>query len=395
MSDHSVYGPSGAARWLNCPGSIKAEAGIPDTESKYAAEGTCAHELAELCLVRNEEAKTWIGRRPPTTTEWVVTQEMADYVQEYLDYIMALEGSQEYEQEVNYEWWVPGGFGTADAIVTNGDTLYVIDFKYGKGVPVHAGNNSQGMLYALGALAERDSFQLFEKVAIVIHQPRIEHVSVWETTPDALYEFGEYAKQQALLTKDPNAKRIPGETQCRWCKAKAVCPALMHKAEHALMLQFHEMEVSKPIPPENLSDEDLYFIMHNKALIETWLKSIEAHVISRIESGGAFPGWKMVEGRSNRRWADEAEAENLLKKLLGDKAFVKKLLTAPAAEKVLGKEGKKKIQDLIIKPTGSPVLVPDDDKRAPIQTVTPLDFDVFKDPLNFQLSKTKWVGGNV
>ena len=390
MSDHSIYGPSGAAKWLNCPGSINAESKIPEArETNYMGEGIDAHELAEICLETNASATTFVGTKPLTNKERVVDPAMADYVREYVNYVRSIGGYQEYEQEVSYEQWVPGGYGTADAIVVNANTLHVVDLKYGKGVPVHAGNNPQGMLYALGALAERDSFQSFEKVVIVIHQPRLDHVSVWETTPDALYEFGEYAKRQALLTKDPNAKRIPGETQCRWCKAKAVCPALMHKAEHALMLQFHEMEVSKPISPENLSEQDLQFVMHNKALIEAWLKSVETFVISKIEAGGTFEGWKMVEGRSNRRWADEAEAEKLLKKLLGDKAFVKKLLTAPAAEKVLGKEGKKKIQDLIIKPAGSPVLVPESDKRVPIQTVTPLDFDVFKDPKLFQLSNNK------
>ena len=377
MSDHSVYGPSGAARWLNCPGSIKAEEGIPDTESSFAFEGTCAHELAEWALRRNFQTVEVVGEALPINKE-LISQQMADYVQEYVDYVRSLGGDQEYEQEVSYGRWVPGGFGTADAIVTKDDTLFVIDLKYGKGVPVHAEENPQGMLYALGALAERDSFQKFEKVVIVIHQPRLEHVSVWETTPKDLYAFGNYAGLQSALTIEPNAKRIPGETQCRWCKAKPVCPALKNKAEHALMVQFHEMETSAPIPPENLTDQDLQFVMHNKSLIETWLKSVETYVISRIESGGTFDGWKMVEGRSNRRWADEAAAEKLLTKLLGAKAFVKKLLTAPAAEKVLGKEGKEKIQDLIVKPPGSPVLVPDDDKRAPIQTLTLSDFDSFK-----------------
>jgi hypothetical protein len=375
MGTHSVYGPSSAHRWLRCPGSIKAEDAMPEEkESPFAAEGTDAHELAEICLNNKRTARSFIGKAPLTNKERVIDQEMANHVQTYIDYVKGLGDHQEYEQEVSYDDWVPGGFGTADVIVSKDETLFVIDLKYGKGVKVDAPNNPQGMLYALGALSEREVFQSFEKVVIVIHQPRLNHVSEWETTPEDLYSFGAHAGVCALKTTSPNPERIPGTKQCRWCRAKPVCPALMKEAEKTLMQEFDSFDAEPPAP-ENLSDEQLKTIMTHKGLIEKWLKSVEEHVKSVIESGGVFPGWKMVAGRSNRKWGDDVEAERVLRRYLGEDAYVKKLLTAPAAEKVLGKEKKAEIQDLIVKPEGAPVLVPEDDKRPPLQLgITAEDF---------------------
>ena len=376
MSDHSVYGPSSAHRWLNCPGSIQAEKDIPDVTSEFAAEGTDAHELAEICLTQKRTARNFIGKTPLINKERIIDAEMADYVQQYVDYINSLGGVQEYEQEVSYDEWVPGGFGTADAIAVKPSVLDVADLKYGKGVQVDAENNPQGMLYALGALTERDSFQKFEKVIIHIVQPRLNHISTWETTPKDLYKFGEYAKDRAALCLNPDAPRVPGEKQCQWCRAKATCPALQAQTEHALMVEFKDLTATPLKEPAELTDQDIRFILTHKSMIEKWLKAVEKHVMGKFESGQSFPGYKVVAGRSNRKWADEKEAEKLLKKLLGQKAYSKKLLTAPAAEKALGKEKKKEIQNLIVKPEGKPVLVPDDDERPPMTLgVTAADFD--------------------
>ena len=374
-SKHSIYGPSSAHRWLNCPGSIKAESEMPEPpESEFASEGSAAHYLAEVCLKDGKSTTGFLGCAFPRFPDNPVDQEMVDYVQEYVSYIKDMGGHQEYEQVVHYEEWVPGGFGTADAIVTVDDTLHVIDLKYGKGIPVYAEENPQGMLYALGALSERDSFQKFKLVVIHVHQPRLEHVSAWEVTPDALYEWAEHAKMQAKLCTSPSAERIPGEYQCRWCKAKPLCSALAVRTENALMKDFKELELSTPTPPENLRDVDLRFVLNSKALIIDWLNAVEAHVKNRIEKGEVFDGFKIVHGRSNRKWSDEKEAEKILKKLLKDKAYSKKLLTAPAAEKVLGKENKGEISHLIVKPEGAPTLVPDTDNREAISSVSADDF---------------------
>lgn len=138
MSAHSEFGPSGAYRWLNCPGSYNATKDLPDQTSKFAAEGTDAHDLAEICLTQKRTARSFIGKSPLINKERVIDEDMAFFVQKYVDYILALGGDQEYEQEVSYDEWVPGGFGTADAIVVDGDTIHIVDLKYGKGVEVHA-----------------------------------------------------------------------------------------------------------------------------------------------------------------------------------------------------------------------------------------------------------------
>ena len=366
MGAHSVFGPSGAVGWLNCSGKIKAEEGIPDKESSFAAEGSEAHDLVDVALKKNIDVKDLNHES---------SKEMIDYCQTYVNYVRALGGEQEYEQEVSYDKWVPGGFGTADAIVVKDNTITIVDFKYGKGVKVFAENNPQGMLYALGALNERAVFQDFKEVVIVIHQPRLDHLSEWAILPEKLYAWAEWVKERAALCLEPDAPRTPGEKQCQWCRAKATCPELQTKTEHALMVQFEDMSVKTPLTPQKLTEQDLQFVMHNKSLIESWLKSVESHVKGLIESGHGFPGWKMVAGRSNRKWADDGDAAKTLTTLLGEDAYVKKLLTAPAAEKLLGKEGKKQIQSMIVKPEGKPVLVPEGDKRPALVGITADDFD--------------------
>jgi len=374
MGDHSVYGPSSAHKWLNCPGSIKAEAVMPEPpETEFAHEGTCAHELAELCLRSGEDTNVWIGKKLLINKEWLVLPDMADNVQAYIDYVREIGGSQEYEQKVFYTDWVPNGYGTADVIATKVDDIYVIDLKYGKGVPVDAEENPQGMLYALGALAERSVFQRFKKVFIVIHQPRLDHISTWETTPEELYGFAEYAKERANLANDINPKRVPGEKPCRWCLAKAVCPALKDMTEDVIMGSFDEMEDTPK--PGNLNDQALENILTNAGLVRSFLKAVEEHVSGRLQRGENFPGRKLVRGRSTRKWNDEEKAERLIRRLLGAaNAYKKTLLTPPAAEKALGKEKKHRIEKLIFKPEGAPVLVSEDDKREAIKPITAEDF---------------------
>ena len=374
MEEHSPLGASGASRWLNCAGSYWAQKDLPDTTSEFAYEGTCAHELAEICLANKIAARRRIGLPLIINKDFIVTSDMADYAQTYIDYVRDIGGVQEYEQKVSYSDWVPGGFGTADVIATVDDTLFVIDLKYGKGVKVFAENNPQGMLYALGALHERAVFQDFKEVVIVIHQPRLDHLSEWSITPKELYKWAEWVKERAALCLEPDAPRTPGEKQCQWCRAKATCPALLKHTEVAIMQEFDSFDAELPVPA-SLSDEQLKVVMDHKGMIEKWLKSVETHIISQIESGQPFPGWKMVEGRSNRKWGNDVEAEKVLRSYLGEDAYVKKLLTAPAAEKALGKEDAKLIQELIVKPEGKAVLVPEGDKRPALVGITAADFD--------------------
>lgn len=360
---HAKLSASGSHRWLNCPGSVAAEDAVgPRSSSPFAEYGTCCHELADLVLSQGGNAFDWVGRTLVENNSFTVDRDSASYVQEYVDYVVSLGGHQEYEQRVDFSDWVPGGFGTSDGIVTNGDTLYVVDLKMGKGVRVDADHNPQGMLYALGALSERDMLQDFERVVIVIHQPRLDHISEWETTPAQIYEWAEWVKERAALALSDDAPRQPGEKQCRFCAAKATCPALFRHTQETLLADFDSLDGELP-STDTLSDAQLRQVLDNKKLIASFLDAVEEHVNERLSHGDTFPGYKLVAGRSVRRWKDASEAEKALVDRLGDDAFERKLLTVAKAEKLIGKAKAKDLAPLIEKPEGAPTLAPESDKR--------------------------------
>ncbi len=340
--------------------------------SIHSREGTAAHELAELVLRSGGYASDWIDHALIENNAHTVTVEMAHYVQEYVDYVRAIGGEMEIEHTVEFAEWVPGGFGTADAICIVGTTMYVVDLKYGKGVRVEAERNPQGMLYALGALGEQQLVREIEKVVIIIHQPRLDHVSEWSITPAALLEWAEWVSERAEEAMKANAKRVPGESQCRFCDAKATCPELKRYSEAVIAQDFDDLD---GVP--ELSDARLREVLDAAPLIRKWLDAVEAHVQHRVANGETFQGYKLVEGRSNRRWADEAQAERKLADLLGGDAYhPPKLLTAPQAEKALGKKRAGEIAELIIKPRGKATLAPESDKRPPLEPgATADDFD--------------------
>jgi len=358
---HAKLGASNAHRWMACPGSVAAEDGLPDKTSPFALEGTEAHDLAEKALL-SDDANDVLDKHP--------NSEMAEFVRVYTDYVLAhstpiAADAMEIEQRVDYSDWVPGGFGTADAVIVNGKTLHVVDLKYGMGVRVDAEENPQGMLYALGAYAIWSMFQHIDRVLITIVQPRLDHISEWEITVPALLRWAELAKQRAELTAEPDAPREPGEKQCRFCKAKASCQALMRHTEATLLSDFDDLD---NMPKANtLTEQQMRVALDAKPLIEGWLGAIEKLAKDRLEDGDGFPGYKLVEGRSNRKWSDEREAEAALTELLGDKAFSKPKIVSPAqAEKALGKTRAAEIGELIIKPHGAPTLAPESDKRPAI-----------------------------
>lgn len=367
MAAHATLGASNAHRWLVCAGSVAAERGLEDKASPFAEEGTRAHELAELAL-----------RTSDTALDAFEDQEMAEYVRVYVEHVNRLiSGSDEHsiEERVSYADWVDGGFGTADAIVLRGNVLYVCDLKYGMGVRVDAEENPQGMLYALGAYAKYFTDHRIDVVRINIIQPRLDHISEWEISVERLLRWAEWVSQRAEATQEPDAERVPGEKQCRWCKAKATCPALKEYTEAIIMAEFDDLDGMPKA--NNLSDEQMRRVLDAKGLIEGWLAAVEAVVKERLTTGIAFPGYKLVEGRSLRRWADDWKAAAKLVDLVGsDKAYTPPKLISPSqAEKVLGKARKGELEGLVVKPTGAPTLAPETDKRPAIN-MTADDFDV-------------------
>lgn len=372
MTAHAKLSASGAHRWMACPGSVAAEDGIPDRTSSFAEEGTRAHDLMECALINN---------RP--CSDFTTDNEMAEYVQIYVDYVEAARakmGNNTWmfiERRVDFSEWVPDGFGTADTIIVSDEVIHIIDLKFGKGVQVYAENNPQAQLYALGAYAELGFISNPQTVRISIVQPRLDHIDEWELSTVDLLKFGETVRQAALDTANPNAKRVPGEKQCRFCKAKATCPALFKLTEQTLMADFEQLDEA---PPANkLTDKQMRVVLENKTLVESWLLAVENLAKEKIASGASFPGFKLVEGRAIRRWSDEtAAADRLLGLTRIEDVYTRKLISPAQAEKLLGKKDKAAIEDLIEKPRGSPTIAREDDPRPAIIAAI-LDFESLDD----------------
>ena len=367
MTLHAKLSASGAHRWMACPGSVNAESNYPNKSSSFAEEGTRAHELMEACLVSGLDA-----------AEISVDEEMADSVQIYLDYVRSILPDHLFvEKEVDFSEWIPGGFGTADTIAIKNNTLHIVDLKYGKGVRVDAERNPQAMLYALGAYAEYGFLKEFTTVKIAIIQPRLDHISEWELSIVDLLKWGEQASQAAAETESPQAKRIPGEKQCRFCKAKASCAALAAMTENTIMADFEALGEIQP--PNKLTQERMAIVLRAKPLIEAWLSAVENEVKTVLAEGKEFPGFKLVEGRSNRKWIDdEITVSTQLGSKLGEDLWTTKMITPTQAEKLLGKKGKAYLDGLVTKPRGIPTLAREDDPRPAIGSVE-MDFNEMLD----------------
>ena len=370
---HAKLSASGSERWMKCTGSVKAEENFPETTSIFAEEGSAAHELAELCLKNERMAQDYLGQVLPENDAFIVTQDMADYVQQYIDYVRSLGGTQFYEIRVDFSEWVHEGFGTSDAIVIKDNTMHVIDLKYGKGIKVYANDNSQARLYALGAYYMFDGIADIKDIVVSIVQPRLDHIDVSDPiSVEDLMKFGEYARIKAEEALSSNAPRVAGEKQCQFCKAKATCPEQRRLVEQTMLAAFDQLDEAPLV--DKLSDDDLRQALDNKKLIISWLDAVETRVMDKLTSGEGFTGYKLVEGRSLREWTDEQVAASTLTELLGEEAYSKKLISVTQAEKVLGKAKAGVLSELVSKPAGKPTLAPESDKRPAIN-ITAESFD--------------------
>lgn len=360
---HAKLSASGSAKWFLCAGSVKAEEGIPNKSSIFADEGTAAHELAEMCLTSGKQASDFEGDVLPESNAFTVSPEMTGFIQQYVDYVRGIKGTMFIEQQVDFSHIAPEAFGTADAIVINGDAMHVIDLKYGKGIPVSAVENTQGILYALGALNDYGMIYNIKAITLVIVQPRLDNISEWTISVDDLARWGERLKQAAELALTDNAPRTHGEKQCQWCRAKATCPTLKNYAEGVILSQFDDLNIKNP---DTLTDGQLFDALEAKKLVNSWFEAVEQLVTDRLATGGAFAGYKLVEGRSNRAWADEQQAVTALADTLGADLYTRKIISPTQAEKVLGKSKVSMLDGLVTKPPGAPTLVPESDKRPSI-----------------------------
>ena len=370
---HAVLSASGSTQWLSCPGSRKAQEGYEDKSSVFAVEGSRAHELADICLKDGGDAQGLLGEEIMGED---IPQEMCDYVQEYLDYVRSFEGGNTKlftEQRVDFSNVVEGGFGTLDAAVLEYATglCHIFDLKYGKGVSVFAFENTQAQLYALGLLNDLGWMDAIKSFRIHIVQPRKDSTTTWDVTVKELELFAAFATERSELAMTDSAPRVPGEKQCEWCKAKADCGVLATFVEETIMAEFDDLNLDDP---KKIGNNRKKTIIDNKKLIEKFLDAVEASIFEEINDGGTFPGYKLVHGRSNRKWS--ADAEEFLIEKLGDTAYKRKLLTITDAEKLLGKG---KLDEFTVKPEGKPTLALESDKRDAINDDVTDEFGIIPD----------------
>lgn len=366
MPAHAKLSASGAHRWMACPASVMMEADQPDTPSSFAAEGTAAHDLAEQCLRGGVNADAYLNE---TIGEFIAGQEMVDAVQIYLDYVRSLPGELFIEERVDFSPWVPGGFGTADAIVMNDGRVTVIDLKYGKGLRIDAENNPQGMLYAAGVYNEFSGLYTCDQFRIVIVQPRLDHISEWDVATDELIHWAATDVMDAAedaLSLNPAFR--PSEKACQFCKAKAICKPLADHVFGIVSDGFEGIGSSLTLKQKStLSNADIGQILPQLSVVSGWVSAIEAHAFAELNSGREIPGYKLVHGRSLRKWRDENAAEILLAaKLDPEDLFSRKLISPAQAEKLLGKDHEILAQHCV-KPNGKPTLAPASDKRPAIE----------------------------
>ena len=370
MAAHAKLSASSSARWLNCPASVKAIQPYKNTSSKFAEYGTCGHELAEICLNDFDKSPhAYIGQTLSDAPTVKVDKEMIGCVEGYIDYVRSFDGDLFVEERVDYSEWVKEGFGTSDAIVVNDNTCHVIDLKYGKGIEVYAENNTQAMLYALGVISNYGFLYEFEDVVLHIYQPRRSHFDTWSTTRTELLKWAEWVRERALLSEQDNAPFNPSEKACQWCAHKVKCVALMKHTEAVISAEFDDLDLPSP------DSIDIDLVLKNKTLIESWLKAVQQHAFDKLSNGEKVKGYKLVAGRSSRKWVDEGEAFKALQTNYDkDELETRKFITVAQAEKLTGKASFSEYIELVIKSEGAPTIAPESDKRKPIGDVS-CDFE--------------------
>lgn len=371
MAKHALLSASGAHRWLECTPSAQLELQFPQSTSEYAEEGTAAHELCELT------ARYWLGeiseaeyenQRDELAKGKYYNAEMQECANDYAKFVAektaaARETCEDaftaLEVRVDFSKYVKDGFGTGDCIIVSDNVLEIIDFKYGKGVRVEAAGNPQMKLYALGAYLEYNTLFDIDSVRMTIFQPRLSGVqSSDEITVKELLEWAEkYVKPRAKLAYRGEGKFAPSEEVCKFCRAKAQCKA---RADKNLKLFDEAPDVLL------LTPEDAGKILEQAGDIQSWLADLESLVSFTLLAGQPVEGWKMVEGRSNRRFADELKVVDAMKAAGYDESLLyeRKLITLTQMEKDFGKKAvAETLGELIVKPQGKPTLAPAKDKR--------------------------------
>lgn len=379
---HALLSASSASRWINCPPSARLTENIKEERSIFAEEGSLAHELAELKVrkhfIEPMSTKKFNSEVKKLKENLLWQEEMQGHTDTYLEYIQGIAHSFSFkpyiavEKQVNFSEWVPGGFGTADCIVIGGTDMYIVDLKYGKGVPVSAVENPQMMLYALGALNAYSLLYDIQQVHMTIVQPRLDSISEYSLSTDSLLDWAKQIKLIADKAFKGEGEYKAGE-HCRFCKAKATCRA---RADMNLELAgFTSKDVT------SLTHEEIGECLTKGRDIAKWVKDLEEYALKECLAGKEIPGWKAVEGRTTRSFADQDKAFAIIAASGIDEAILyeRKPLTLAQVEKVLGKkEFKELVGDQVVKSPGKPALALESDKRKAITNQVKAE-DVFNE----------------
>ena len=377
---HAVLSASGSKRWLSCPPSARLERKFPDKAGEAAQEGTLAHALAEARI------RHWLGeisenglalRIDSIRHDALYSPEMGEYVSEYVDLciekINEAQGIALVEERLDFSRWVKNGFGTGDMVIIGDGVLEIVDLKYGKGVPVSAEGNTQMQLYALGAIEQYGYIYDFGHVRMSIFQPRNGGLSTQLLSVDELLAWGEVIKPIAELAYAGKGDFKAGE-HCRFCRAAAQCKALADYNLEIAKLEFRDVDL--------LTDDEVSFVLERVDGLVRYAEKIKTFALEEALKGHRWPGFKVVEGRSNRKITDEAKAVKLLRKAgYADDVIYKPLemQTITDLEKTITKKKFGEILGRVVeKPPGKPTLVPEEDKRPeydPVQS----EFEVMEE----------------
>ena len=368
---HALLSASGAHRWMNCTPSARLEREFADNSGESAAEGTAAHALAEHKLRRALKMRS---RKPVSKYD---SDEMDICTDSYVEFVLeaiagarltCLDPTVLIEQRLDFTRFVPEGFGTGDCLIIGDGSLHVIDFKYGQGVLVEAEDNPQMKLYALSALELFDGIYDISAVSMTIFQPRRENVSTHKLYKESLYQWAEeLLKPAAELAFKGKGEYRCGEW-CQFCRAAVKCRA---RAEEKLSLARFEFRL-----PPLLTDRDIEEILGRLDDLTSWANDINAYALeAAVSHGKEWSGFKLVEGRSNRRYTDENTVSEAAKAAGYHDIYRHSLITLTEMEKLMTKAKFNEIlSGFIEKPPGKPTLVPLSDRRPAINTSAKHDF---------------------
>lgn len=370
MEKHAVLSASGSKRWLSCTPSARLELEFENTSTEAAKEGTAAHALCEHKL---KKALKQRSKRPVSDYD---SDEMEECTDEYVAFVMEQYEAAKavcsdpivlIEQHLDFSCYVPDGFGTGDCVIIADDKLHIVDFKFGTGILVEAEENPQMMLYALGALEIFDALYDIREVSMTIFQPRRENVSTWTIPVEDLKGWAENVlKPRAALAFNGEGDYVPGE-HCTFCKAAVRCRA---RAEEKLKLAESEFRL-----PPLLTDAEIEQILTVVPDLTKWANEIEAYALdAALNHGKEWDGFKVVEGRSVRKYRDEAKVAEAAREAGYTDIYRQSLIPMTEMEKLMGKtEFEEVLGSLIYKPPGKPTLVPKTDKRPAINVTNAIN----------------------